>query len=60
MIQNLDQGISRVKNLSFTHTKPIDTPSIASKRHHYNAEEEEKTTENRLSKSKELREMLYK
>jgi hypothetical protein len=51
----MDEGINRFKNLSFTHTRLTDTPSIAAKRQTYVFEEEEKTTENRLSKSKDLR-----
>jgi hypothetical protein len=66
MMHNLDHSINRFKNLSFSYTKPVELVShttTAARAHHHNnpfEEDYEKSTENRIAKSKDLRERLYK
>lgn len=61
MIHKLDEGITKFKNLSFSYSRPDEELSLASRTFHYNVEENyEKNTDSLLSKSKDLRELLYK
>ena len=66
MITNLDGSINRFRNLSFSHTAPTDPSSLtatAAKHFFSPATTEEtydKSTENRLARSKDLRDRLYR
>ena len=61
MIHKMDEDILSIRNRRFSFTRDIESPNtIAKNRRIYHGEEEEKTTENRLQKSKDLRERLYR
>lgn len=62
MIHKLDQGINKFKNLSFSYSRPDQELSMASRTFHYNGDDQiyQKNTDTLLSKSKDLRELLYK
>ena len=57
----MDEGINKFQNLSFSFTKHEDLHGQASKMYPYSMEEDyDKKTDNMLSKSKYLRDLIYK
>lgn len=60
MISGLDQGINKFRNLTFSHARADDQQLPPSKNHNYSLHIYEKTTEEQLGRSKDLRDKLYK
>lgn len=66
MMTDLDTSVNKLNSYSFSYTKPADVCYLVGSSHrknrnrHADEEDYERVTDNKLAKSKDLRERLYK